>query len=156
MNKNGSFFKSLKCAFGGLLSALRTERNLRFDTAAAVSVSAFAYAWGLSRGEWCALLAIIGLVLSSEIINTAIEKTVDLVCKDYNELAGAAKDAAAAAPLISAVIACITAAVLFADLDRIYQTLIKIVHTPRFAVPALAALCVDVLLLAGGRKGIKN
>ena len=56
----------------------------------------------LTKGDWCALLIACALVLSGEVINTAIENVVDMVTKDYNEYAKKAKDAASGAVLINA------------------------------------------------------
>lgn len=66
----------------------------------------------ISKGEWCAILLACALVLSGEVINTAIENTVDMVTDEYNEFAKKAKDAASGAVLINAVFAVIVGLVV--------------------------------------------
>jgi len=99
--------KSLEAAWSGCVLAWRNERNLRIHSAATVLVAAAAIALGLSAME-CSLLALtVGLVLSMEMMNTAIEGLVDLVSPEYHELAKAVKDGAAAAVALAAAVAVI-------------------------------------------------
>lgn len=55
--------------------------------------------------KWVAFILCIGLTLSIEALNTAVEYVVDLVSPEYHELAGKAKDVAAAAVFLSALTA---------------------------------------------------
>ena len=59
------------------------------------------------------IILAMGIVLSAELINTAIERTVDLVTKDYEELAKVAKDAAAGAVLVSSIFVAIIGIIIF-------------------------------------------
>ena len=61
----------------------------------------------INTTEWSIVLILFGLVISLELINTAIENAVDLVTEEYNEKAKNAKDIAAGAVLFSAIIAAI-------------------------------------------------
>ena len=99
---------SLRQSFGhalsGLGSAIRSERNLRIELAiGALALGLSAYA-GITRAEWAVILLTIGAVVSAEIANTVVEMLVDLVSPERNELAGAAKDAAASVVLLLAAI----------------------------------------------------
>ena len=103
-------FKSFFYAFRGIISTVNTERNMR------IHITCILYMFGflllgdfftLTKGDWCALLIACALVLSGEVINTAIENVVDMVTKDYNEYAKKAKDAASGAVLINAIFAVI-------------------------------------------------
>jgi len=67
----------------------------------------------LSRVEWGLLVLTIFMVLVAETINTAIEKTVDLVTPDFHPLAGLAKNLAAGAVLLTALNAVIMAVIIF-------------------------------------------
>jgi diacylglycerol kinase (ATP) len=69
--------------------------------------------FGLSRGEWCAVIGAIGLVWTSEGLNTAIEAVVDLVSPEYHELAGRAKDLAAGAVFCASIAAAIIGLLIF-------------------------------------------
>ena len=68
----------------------------------------------LTRGEWAALLAIIGLVTAAEADNTAVEQSVNLAAPGRRTRARVAKDAAAGAVLLCAVAAAAAGVLLFA------------------------------------------
>ena len=105
--KSRPLAKSLGAAWSGCVVAWRNERNLRIHCAFAALVAAAAIALRLSTLECCLLVLTVGLVLSLEMMNTAIEGLVDLVSPEYHELAGAVKDFAAAAVALAAVAAVI-------------------------------------------------
>ena len=72
------------------------------------------YVLGLSPVEWAIILLVIGMVLAAEAFNTVAEVTVDLAtAQQYMEPARIAKDVAAGAVLISAIVAAIVGAVIF-------------------------------------------
>ena len=68
---------------------------------------------GLSPIEWCICLALFGLVMALELVNTAVESVVDLVTSEYRPLAKIAKDTAAGAVLIAAIMAAIAGLIIF-------------------------------------------
>ena len=63
--------------------------------------------------EWCICLTLFGLVMALEMVNTAVEAVVDLVTKERRPLAKLAKDAAAGAVLIAAIMAAIAGMIIF-------------------------------------------
>ena len=65
--------------------------------------------YNISIIEWIVCVILFGLVISSELINTAIEHTVNLITNEENRLAKYAKDAAAGAVLVNAIISVIIA-----------------------------------------------
>ena len=65
------------------------------------------------RMEWCICFCLFGLVMSLEIVNTAVEAVVDLVTEERKPLAKLAKDAAAGAVLLAAIMAVIAGLILF-------------------------------------------
>ena len=69
--------------------------------------------FSISIREWLLCLLCFGFVISMEMINTAIENIIDLVSPDHNYLAGKAKDVAAGAVLISAIISAIIGLIIF-------------------------------------------
>ena len=105
--------RSFGHAFRGLGMMLRTQANARIHAAATVLVVAGGLWLGISRGEWCAVTAGIGLVWLAEGLNTALEALVDLVSPDEHPLAGRAKDVAAGAVLCAALAALVIGAVVF-------------------------------------------
>ncbi len=109
--------RSFSAAWSGLVNAVRTQRNMRVHLIVALTVAAVGVAFQISAGEWCMLAITIAGVLSLELINTALEATVDLVTREAHSLARTAKDAAAAAVLVMAVASVIIG--LFIFLPRI-------------------------------------
>lgn len=110
-----ALFKSFFYAFRGILSTIRTERNMRIHLVCIIYMFGFLIFgdwFVLSRGDWCAILIACALVISGELINTAIENTVDMITNRYNEFAKKAKDAASGAVLISALFAVIVGFVI--------------------------------------------
>lgn len=117
-------FRSFSYALEGLRYALLTQRNLRIHTVMATAALVAAYAGKFSRGEVVLLLVTITLVVGAELLNTAIEVTVDLISPEYNHLARVAKNVAAAAVLVTACNAVLVGILLFGPpLLKIVQAL---------------------------------
>lgn len=98
---------------------MRHERNLRIHFAAAAYVLRFSAYFRLTRAEFCVLLLAIGFVMTCELFNTAVEKTVDLETPVFHSLAKIAKDVAAGAVLVSTITSILVGALLFWDLEII-------------------------------------
>ncbi|MBQ9948527.1 MAG: diacylglycerol kinase family protein [Oscillospiraceae bacterium] len=96
------------------------ERNFRFHICAASFVLFFAGCfYELSRAEWAALFIVIGMVLSMEALNTALEHLSDRVTKENDELIRRCKDCAAGAVLVSAAAAVAGGISVLWDAERI-------------------------------------
>lgn len=108
-----SRFRSFKFAFRGLRSLLIFEHNSRIHLAAAIIVVALGFILGISIAEWALLTLTIGLVFVSELINSSLEEISDVVKPEWNEKIMRAKDYAAAAVLITAVISVIIGGIIF-------------------------------------------
>ncbi|MGM7635604.1 diacylglycerol kinase family protein [Bacillus sp. Hm123] len=89
------------------------EPNFRFHMAAAVVAIGAGICLSLSNMEWVVVLFLVFGMFVLEIINTAIEKTVDLVTEEYHPLAKQAKDLAAGAVLLYALLSVIVGLILF-------------------------------------------
>jgi diacylglycerol kinase (ATP) len=98
-----SLIDSFNYAIEGLIHVLRTHRNMRIHFAVAVAVLVAAVWKGVNRFELIALLLAITFVLVAEMINSAIEQTIDLSTTSFDPLAKLAKDIAAGAVLIAAI-----------------------------------------------------
>ena len=96
------FLRSFVYAGRGIWFCIRHERNFRIHMVAAAYVLIFAPYFSLTRGEWAALLAIIGLVTAAEAVNTAVEQVVNLASPRRRTRARVAKDVAAGAVLLCA------------------------------------------------------
>lgn len=105
--------KSFKYAFNGLKLFIINDHNGRVHVFAAVLVILFSWYIGLSRLEWVAILSVITVVITAEIINSSIEKLADVVSPDYHPKIKVVKDLAAAAVLVAAFLAVAVAAIVF-------------------------------------------
>lgn len=109
----GSRCASFRHAFRGLGSVIRSETNARIHLAVTVAVVFAGVYFDLSEYEWCVVTLAIGLVLAAEIMNTAIERLVDIVSPTHNAEAGRVKDIAAGATLIAAICAAVAGVFVF-------------------------------------------
>lgn len=100
-------------AWEGILTGIRKERNMRIHTAAMILVVFAGTVLGLSATEWCICLILFGLVMALELVNTAVEAVVDLVTEERKPLAKIAKDTAAGAVLIAAIMAAVIGCIIF-------------------------------------------
>ena len=104
---------SFRHAAIGVVTMLRTQHNARIQAVAAILVVALSFALRLAPWEWCAVLLATGLVLAAEGLNTAIEEIADLVSPERHPAVKAAKDVAAGAVLIAALMAAAVGALVF-------------------------------------------
>lgn len=112
--KNRHLTDSFRCAFRGIFQAFKTERNFKLHVLAMAIVMLLAWYFKLSQQEYLVLIITVMIVIITELLNTAIEYTVDLACGNrYSELAKYAKDIAAGATLIAAMGAVIIGCIIF-------------------------------------------
>lgn len=100
------FCKGFVYAFCGIGRTLLEERNMRFHLVLSVYMYCYLLIYDfftLSKGDWVAIVLATALVLAAELLNTAIEKTVDLCTEKIHPLAKFAKDASAGAVLVCAI-----------------------------------------------------
>ncbi|MCY0879139.1 MAG: diacylglycerol kinase family protein [Firmicutes bacterium] len=102
MKPRNNFWAAFGYAGRGIWYALRRQRNLRVHVSVAMAVVWLAWVGHASRWQWSALTLAMALVLSLELMNTAVEAVVDLASPTFHVLAKAAKDASAGAVLVSA------------------------------------------------------
>ncbi|SDC72502.1 diacylglycerol kinase (ATP) [Paenibacillus sp. UNCCL117] len=113
MRQPAKWERSFRYAYEGVKYALATQRNMRFHFFAAFAALVAALLFGLPKTDVLFLLLAVTLVIVTELINTAIEKTVDLAMPDIHPLAKIAKDVAAAAVLVTAAFAVIAGMIVF-------------------------------------------
>ena len=104
---------SFNYAISGLIYALKTQRNMKIHSTIGTIVILISLFMDFNRVELIILFFTICLVIITEMINTAIESTIDLYTKSYHPLARIAKNVAAGTVLIAAVNSMIVAYVLF-------------------------------------------
>jgi diacylglycerol kinase len=116
-NQFAGWIKCRAQSFGhagrGLGVLWRTQWNFRIHLIAGLGAICLACYFQISAVEWLFLVVAIALVLSAEALNTAIERTVDLVEPKRNPWARDAKDLAAAAVLIASLCSLIVGIILF-------------------------------------------
>jgi len=105
VSRKQSELSSFRNAVSGIAYAFRSEPHMRFHVAAGAVVFALAALLRLPAGDWLWLLAAVAAVWTAELFNTAIERAVDLVSQERNELAKAAKDTASGATLVASLFA---------------------------------------------------
>jgi len=106
--------KSFADAFNGVFYCIRNERNMRIHMAATAIVMFVSLCfYEHSKTERIILILVCTLVMSLEIVNTAIEKLIDKVSPEHSLLAKVAKDCAAGAVLIAAIAAVVIGVILF-------------------------------------------
>lgn len=113
--------KSFGWAFTGLRDCILHEKNFRIQYILALLVVVAGIFLRLSSTEWMIILLCFALVLSFEIINSAIEKLCDLVSPDFNLTIKKVKDMSASAVLLSAIFTFIIGCIIF--LPKIYALL---------------------------------
>ena len=96
----GNFKESVKHAVDGIDYTVTHERNFIIEIIFAITVCIASIYFKVSITEWVVLLLTIAIVLALEILNTSIERCVDLVTTEYEDLAKIAKDTAAGAVFI--------------------------------------------------------
>jgi diacylglycerol kinase (ATP) len=144
--KSRSILWSFNYAIAGVVYALRTQRNMRIHFAAAVLTLIGALVLQVPSLGIVAIVFAISLVFVTELVNTAVEATVDLSTETYDPLAKVAKDVAAGAVLVAATNAVVIAfLVLFNPVQRVAQVGLQEAE----AAPAsLTVIALGLTLLA--------
>ena len=110
------FFSGFLFAWQGLVYAFKTQVNLRFHFLVALLVVLLGLFFRVNQTQWLVLILCITLVISAELMNTAIEKLTDLVTTEMHPLAKIAKDCGAAAVLICAIGSAVAGTIIFLPL----------------------------------------
>lgn len=106
-------YVSILIALKGFILAIKHERSLRYHLFFAAVALFMSYWLGIDRIEWFFVITSIFIVFVAEIVNTAIEETIDLFVKGYSKKAAFAKDVSAGAVFAAALNALIIGAIIF-------------------------------------------
>ncbi|KMK76655.1 diacylglycerol kinase [Alkalihalobacillus pseudalcaliphilus] len=114
-NKRGfrRLLRSFDFAYQGLKHVIKHEQNMQVHAIVALLTVAMAAWLSFSLTSWMILLLVIAGMFSMEIMNTAVERTVDLITNDFHPLAKRAKDIAASAVLVYTLFSIVIGALLF-------------------------------------------
>jgi diacylglycerol kinase (ATP) len=110
--------KSFQNSIRGFRVLLHNEYNLYIQLGFGFLITIMGFIFSISSLEWIIQFTVIGLVIFSELINTAFEKTMDLVNPDYDERVRDIKDLASAAVLFMVLISIIVG--MFIYVPKLY------------------------------------
>jgi len=108
-----AWLSSFKFAFSGINHIFKTERNFRIHLCISIVVLGILGLFKAPPIEWAVIILVIGLVISAEILNTAIEIMVDIYCPYFHPLAKISKDVGAGAVLFTAIISILIGFIIF-------------------------------------------
>lgn len=112
--RTASVLESFFHAFRGFAHAFKTERNLRIHVGVAFFVATTAAILRVDASGWAMLTLAVGIVIAAELVNTALERLVDIATNnEFHRIARDAKDTAAAAVLCTAIVAAIIGLLVF-------------------------------------------
>lgn len=129
-------------AIRGIQFCLRHEKNVRIHITATVYVLYFSQFYDFTRGEMAILLLLCALVISMEMMNTAVEVVIDKVSHGYNIFAKVGKDIAAGAVFVTALFAAAIGITMMWDLQVFGEILRHFLYNPS----ALAMLVTSVIM----------
>jgi diacylglycerol kinase (ATP) len=105
--------KSISYAAAGVVSFLKAEHNAWIHLAATILVIVFGFVYHVSKMETMMLALSVGFVWATELFNTAIERTMDMISAEKNPSIKIIKDLSAAAVLIAAITAVVIGCIIF-------------------------------------------
>ncbi len=111
--KSKNLFDSFRHAFNGLIFGIKDTRNLKVDILVALIVIIFGFVFKITLIEWTVIILCISMVISLELINSAIEEAVNLAMPNIHPIAKISKDVAAGAVLFSAIASGIIGIIIF-------------------------------------------
>lgn len=141
---------SFNYAIEGIIYAVRTQRNMRIHMIVTLFILMACFFYNLSKDEILILTLSITLVVFAELINTAIECTIDIISNYYHPLAKIAKNTAAGAVLVTAINAIFVGYLIFWDKLSVitFEVVNKVRHTNSYMVfLILIILCIITIII---------
>ena len=135
---------------------MRHERNMRIHLVAALYIAFFSAFYSFSKSEIILLVITCALVMIFEVLNTSIEVIVDKVSPKYSPLAKVAKDAAAGAVLLSAIMAIIVGVILFFDIEKFKLIWLFFSEWSNLLLFAGLSAIAVVFIASGKKRNIKG
>jgi undecaprenol kinase len=109
------FYRSFSFAWSGIIQTFKTERNFQIHVLISIIILIVGYFVHFTKFEWIVILFLIGGMLALELMNTALEHVVDLITSEFKPLAKAAKDAAAGAVFVYAILSVIIGIIILSN-----------------------------------------
>ena len=122
--KNKKLIDSFKYAFSGIVTAFKSEKNMKIHFTMMMLVIIFGILLKISLNEWLVCIMLFCMVIGSEMINTAVENVVNLAMPTKNEVAKNAKDISAGAVLVFAIGSAIIGLIIF--IPKIINVLVNL------------------------------
>lgn len=135
-------------AIEGIIYSVKTQRHMRYHMVAALVALLTSLTVNITRTEFILLSMAIILVLVTEMLNTALEATIDMISKEFHPQAKVAKDVAAGVVLVASIGALILAyLILYPAIRERIQAEDLIIRKAPYDVVAFVSLAVVVILV---------
>ncbi len=146
---------SFNYAIEGIIYSVRTQRNMRLHLSVALLVILACFFYNISKVELLILLITVTMVIAAEMVNTAIEFTIDATTNFYHPLAKIAKNVAAGAVLLTAFNALVVGYIIFWDkLQTIsFDMIAKIKNANPYAVFLILIIVIILTIIAKATYG---
>lgn len=154
--RNMRLLDSFKFAIRGITYCINNERNMRIHTVAAMYVLIFSLFFQLSPIKYAVLFLTIALVISSEMMNTAIEELTDMSSENYNAMARISKDVAAGAVFVCALFSIFVGIAIFWQPQAFVNIYLFFIGKPILLIPLILFLLFSFFYIKLGPIGIKE
>lgn len=136
-------------AIEGVIYSVKTQRHMRYHLVAALAVLLVSLLVNVSREDFILLSMAIILVLVTEMLNTALEVTIDMISEEFHPKAKAAKDIAAGVVLVASVGALILAYLILypAVIETVRTGAWSVLKAPRDVVAFVSVAVVIILVI---------
>jgi diacylglycerol kinase (ATP) len=142
------WLKSANFAIEGILHGAKTQRHVRYHFFSAAFVLFLSYILGVTRLEFVVISLAVMLVITAEMLNSAVEVVVDILSPEYSERARVAKDIAAGAVLISAFGAAVSGyIIIFPYLKSLFMNGFSIAKHSKEETALIAVILVMILVI---------
>jgi len=147
--KRRPLFKSFNEAIDGVIFVLRTQRNMRIHFMVAGFVLMLSLILGVTGIEFILLLFAVSIVISAELVNTAIEAVIDVTTTSFDPMAKIAKDVGAGAVLVTSLASAVIGYIIFYPklVALSLQALDRVRYAPMH-ITAISLLLVIILVIA--------
>ena len=108
-----SVLNILKYSINGIVSYAKDGKSIILYVLGLIAEIILGFAFKVNGLEWILIICMFGIVLSVELLNTAIESVCDAVTKEYNPLIKIAKDCGSAATFVIFIVILILNVIIF-------------------------------------------
>jgi len=142
------WIKSTNHAIEGILHAAKTQRHMRYHFYTAILILIVSFSIGISWAEVVILITLSIIVLSVEMLNSALETITDILFREYDEKAKSIKDMAAGAVLITAIGAAVIGfVILFEPVKNFFYNGLNIAKHAKSDVAVVSLIVVLIMVV---------